>query len=151
MEAAMKTPASIGMHPIHPMLVVFPIALWSFSLFCDLVSLAVANPEVWSSVAFYTMAGGLAGALAAAVPGFIDYLYYQGGREPLVKVAQIHMAINLSAVVLFAVNLWLRRGTAELTNWQLGLSLVGVGLILVSSWLGGQMVHVFGVGVEGRE
>lgn len=148
----MKTPASIAMHPIHAMLVVFPIALWSFSLFCDLVGLTVAEPETWTTVAFYTMAGGLAGALAAAVPGLIDYFYYQGGKPPLVTVARTHMIINLSAIAIFAANLWLRLDTAaEPTSLQIGLSVVGVALIFVSSWLGGQMVHVYGVGVEGRE
>jgi uncharacterized membrane protein len=147
----METPASIAKHPIHAMLVVFPIALWIFSLICDVIALTVAERDVWSVVAFYTMAGGLIGALAAAVPGFIDFFYYQGGKPPLVKVAKIHMVINLTAVAIFAVNIWLRSGESETADLHLALSVIGVVLILISSWLGGQMVHVHGVGVEGRE
>ena len=104
----MRTPASIGKHPIHPMLVVFPIGLWIFSLVCDLIGLSVAAPAVWHTVAFYSMVGGLIGALAAAVPGLIDLLYYKGGAPPVKKIALTHMVINLSVVVLYAVNIWLR-------------------------------------------
>ena len=79
----MRTPASIGKHPIHPMLGVFPIGLWIFSLACDLISFTVAAPDVWHTVAFYSMVGGLIGALAAAVPGLIDLLFYKGGAPPV--------------------------------------------------------------------
>ena len=77
----MRTPASIYKHPIHPMLVVFPIGLWIFSLACDLIRLAGASAEIWTNVAFIAMVGGLIGALCAAVPGAIDLLYYKGGRS----------------------------------------------------------------------
>jgi uncharacterized membrane protein len=73
--ARMRTPASISKHPIHPMLIVFPIGLWIFSLVCDLLHLAGASGDAWLTVAFYSMVGGLIGALCAAVPGFIDLLY----------------------------------------------------------------------------
>lgn len=147
----MRSPASIAKHPIHPMLVVFPIGLWIFSLICDLIALNVATSAVWFTVAFYTMVGGLIGALVAAVPGLIDLLYYQGGLPPVKKIALTHMTINLTAVVLYAVNIWLRASGQENMTLPILLSVVGVCLIAVSGWLGGQMVHVYGVGVEGRE
>ena len=147
----MKTPASIGKHPIHPMLVTFPIGLWVFSLVCDLIGLAVADPSVWVTVAFYTMVGGLVGALIAAVPGFIDLLFYKGGIPPLKKITLTHMTINLCAVVLYAVNIWLRIDRTAGMQVPIILSVIGVCGIAVSGWLGGQMVHVFGVGVEGRK
>lgn len=147
----MRTPASISNHPIHPMLVVFPIGLWVFSLICDLIGLSVAAPDVWHTVAFFTMVGGLIGALCAAVPGLIDLIYYQGGKPPLKKIALTHMTINLLAVVLYAVNVGLRMGSPPDLKTPIVLSAIGVGLIAVSGWLGGQMVHVYGVGVEGRE
>ena len=151
----MRTPASIYKHPIHPMLVVFPIGLWIFSLACDLIRLAGASAEIWTTVAFITMVGGLIGALCAAVPGAIDLLYYKGGAPPVKKIALTHMAINLTAVVLYAINVWLRASGSTPMDPGMSapvlLSIVGVALIAVSGWLGGQMVHVYGVGVEGRE
>ena len=151
----MRTPASIFKHPIHPMLIVFPIGLWIFSLTCDLIRLAGAPGDAWSIVAFYSMVGGLIGALCAAIPGFIDFLYYKGGLPPVKKIAVTHMVINLTVVVLYAINIWLR--TADPTSISTSmsipilLSIIGVALLFVSGWLGGQMVHVYGVGVEGRE
>lgn len=150
----MRSPASIAKHPIHPMLVVFPIGLWIFSLACDLIGLGVAIPAVWHTVAFYTMIGGLIGALAAAVPGLIDFLSYKGGLPPVKKIATIHMAINLTAVVsvvFYAVNIWLRSRGEEHMALPIALSIIGIGMIAVSGWLGGQMVHVYGVAVETRE
>ena len=70
----MRTPASIAGHPIHPMLVTLPIGLWVFSFVCDLVYAFGSVTAVWKTVAFFTMAGGLVGALAAAIPGLIDLL-----------------------------------------------------------------------------
>ena len=107
-RSPMRTPASIFKHPIHPMLIVFPIGLWIFSLACDLIRLAGASGDAWSTVAFFSMIGGLIGALCAAVPGFIDLLFYKGGAPPVKKIALTHMAINLTAVVLYAINIWLR-------------------------------------------
>lgn len=151
----MRTPASIYKHPIHPMLVVFPIGLWIFSLACDLVRLAGAPGDAWTTVAFYSMIGGLIGALLAAVAGFIDLLYYRWDAAPLRKIAVTHMAINLIVVVLYAINVGLRASEPSSVGSSLGiptlLSIIGVGLLLVSGWLGGQMVHVHRVGVEERE
>ena len=142
----MRTPASISGHPIHPMLVTLPIGLWIFSLVCDLFFVFGAGAPVWNTVALYTMAGGIAGALLAAVPGFIDLLSLP--HEPK-KTALIHMAINLTVVVLYAVNLWLRiSAPADLTG-PIWLSAVSVGLLAISGWLGGHMVYLGGVAVSG--
>ncbi len=147
----MRSPASIGSHPIHPMLVSIPIGLWIFSLICDLIGLASASPAVWHTVAFYTMVGGTIGALIAAVPGLIDLLYYKGGKPPLKKVALTHMTINLVIVALYVVNIFLRYNDPIALKLPVALSVIGVGMLVISGWLGGHMVHVYGVGVEGRE
>ena len=151
----MRTPASISKHPIHPMLIVFPIGLWVFSLACDLIRLAGASGDAWITVAYYSMVGGFIGALCAAVPGLIDLIYYKGGAAPVKKIALTHMTINLIVVALYAINIWLRAGEPSIKVASMSipvlLSILGVALLCVSGWLGGQMVHVYGVGVEGRE
>jgi uncharacterized membrane protein len=140
---AMKTPASIAGHPIHPMLVALPIGLWIFSLVCDLVRLFGNAGDNWRIVALYTLAGGIAGALLAAIPGLIDLLSLP---PPVKRTAIIHMSINLAVVALYAVNLWLRlQGAAEST--VVWLSVIGIGFLVISGWLGGKMVYEHGVGV----
>ncbi|HYD34433.1 MAG TPA: DUF2231 domain-containing protein [Methylophilaceae bacterium] len=141
----MRTPASIGSHPIHPMLITIPVGLLIFSLICDLIALFAENPDVWLVVAFFTMVGGFIGALIAAVPGVIDLMAIE--NEKVKKIGMMHMALNLVAVTLYAVNIWLRiEGTSSST--PLILSVIAVGLLGASGWLGAEMVHKHGVGVD---
>jgi len=70
----MRTPASIGGHPIHPMLVPIAIGCFIFSFASDLICLATGDNQRWNALAYYTMIGGILGALAAALPGLVDLL-----------------------------------------------------------------------------
>jgi len=142
----MRTPASIAGHPIHPMLV--PIAIGGFilSFVFDVVRLASGTAEPWASAAYVTMIGGIVGALCAAVPGFIDLLSLPAGTTR--KVGLTHMTINLTVVVLFIVNAWMRHVEAAVTGTPILLSAIGLGLLVVSGWLGGKMVFEAGVGVD---
>ena len=142
----MRTPATLAKHPIHPMLVAFPIGLWIVSLVCDLAVLGGATSPGWQTTAFYTMVGGIVGALVAAVFGLVDLLSL---HVPRVRtIALTHMTLNLIVVALYAVNIWLRMGETVDIRLPVLLSVVAVLLLAVSGWLGGEMVHVHRVGVE---
>ena len=144
----MSSPASIGKHPIHPMLVAFPIGLWVFALVCDVVR-RFGGAEVWNSVALYCIAGGIVGALLAAVPGFIDFLSID---EPQMKrIATTHLLLGLGAVAIFALNLGLRFRVDEGSKIPLVLSTLGVLVIGFGGWLGGEMVYVKGMAVAAVE
>ena len=142
----MRTPANIAGHPIHPMLVTIPIGLWVFSLVADLVALRSGTPQPWALVAFYTMVGGIVGALAAALPGLIDLLSLKDAA--IKKTALIHMSINLTIVVLYVINAWLRYQASVAGNVTLWLSVLTIAMLLVSGWLGGKMVYLAKVGVS---
>jgi uncharacterized membrane protein len=141
----MRTPASIARHPIHPMLVPIPIGLWIFALVCDLVHLGGSTNPAWTTVAFSCMGGGILGALAAAVPGLIDLLSLPQGPR---ATAIAHMAINLTVVALFLINFWMRMQDPANPGKLVWLSLIGVGLLAVSGWLGGKMVYEHGIAVD---
>jgi uncharacterized membrane protein len=142
----MKSHASIAGHPIHPMLVPFPIALWIFSLASDLIYLFGFGGPVWKDIALYTMVAGVGGGLAAAVPGYLDY---RAITEPLtVKIAQRHMIINFSLVLLFSVNVLLRLSSGPHALAPVVLSAVGIAGLVISGWLGGELVYVKRVGVD---
>ena len=143
----MASPASIKKHPIHPMLVALPIGLWVFALVCDVVR-AAGGPASWGTVAMYCVAGGIVGALLAAVPGFIDY--FSIDESEMKRIANLHLVVNLGAVALFAINLWFRFRFAE-SYVPLILSILGVLAIGLGGWLGGEMVYVKGMGVEAVE
>jgi uncharacterized membrane protein len=141
----METPASIAKHPIHPMLVALPIGLWVFSLVSDIIYRAGWGPTVWNDVAFYTMAGGIVSALLAAVPGLVDLLSLSG-RPKVIGIW--HMCFNLIAVAIFAISLWLRTTNPPGAMLPFALSIIGVALLGVSGWLGGELVYRHAVAVE---
>ncbi|HWP59443.1 MAG TPA: DUF2231 domain-containing protein [Candidatus Acidoferrales bacterium] len=144
----MAKPAVIADHPLHPMLIVFPVGLWIFSFVSDLIAILGGGP-IWSRVAFYTMAGGLIGAAAAAVPGFFDYFTITDRRAA--RTANFHMALNLFAAALYALNLFIRIQAGMEALFAVFLSLAGVVLLAVSGWLGGDLVYVQGMGVKAPE
>ena len=126
----MRTPASIAGHPIHPMLV--PIAIGGFilSFIFDIVCLASGNPDPWATVAFYTMIGGIVGALAAAVFGFTDMLSLPSGYTK--RIALTHMSINLCVVVLYIVNAVIRHGSQGVSGAPFVLSIIAIALLVIS-------------------
>jgi uncharacterized membrane protein len=129
------------------MLIPFPIGLLVFSLVCDLISLRSDDPGSWLAAALYTMVGGVIGALAAAVPGLVDW--FSLTERAVKRIGLLHMAINLTVVVLYAINIWLRAGSGDNHGAPLVLSIVAVALLGVSGWLG-EMVYAHGVGVANR-
>ena len=146
----MSSPAKLMGHPIHPMLIPFPIALWVFSLVADIVYIWRDNPA-WGWIAFYTLAGGIIGAVLAAVFGIIDYFAIRDKKVS--KIAAWHARINVLALLLFAASFYLRttRG-ASLTSGNMTipllLSIAGVISVTASGWLGGELVFKHGVAVE---
>jgi uncharacterized membrane protein len=78
-------------HPIHPILVSLPIGLWTFALVCDFANaFGAAGP--WATLSVYSIAGGIAGGVLAAVPGLIDYLSID---EPEMKrIGTTHLLVN---------------------------------------------------------
>jgi nitrite reductase/ring-hydroxylating ferredoxin subunit/uncharacterized membrane protein len=136
-------------HPLHPALVHFPIGLFILSLILDLVSYVWDASNDVVRAAFYAMAFGIVGALLAALAGLADWTDIRLDH-PAKKTANIHMTLNLTAIALFGINLFLRAGQLDLDITPLIamlLSFLGVGILLISGYLGGTMVYDDGVGV----
>jgi uncharacterized membrane protein len=133
------------------MLIPFPIALWVFSLIADVIYLWRGNP-VWRDwIAFYALLGGIIGAALAAVFGIIDWLSIKD-RE-VKKVADWHARLNVIALLIFAAGFYLRTTSgAGLVGGSYTipfvLSVVGVILITISGYLGGELVFRHGVAVD---
>jgi uncharacterized membrane protein len=139
----MSTTASFKGHPIHAMLVPLPIGLWIFALVADVVT-HLRGGQGWRTVAFYCIGGGVVGALLAAIPGLVDLATMGPGKSR--RIGIWHLAVNLLAVLVFAVNFLMRYGNSDHSG-MLRLTALGVVLISLSGWLGGEMVYVGGVGV----
>ena len=138
----MSTRVSVAGHPVHAMLVPIPIGLWIFSLISDLVFMSNGDPR-WAVTAYFTLGGGIVGALLAAVPGLIDLLGLHDSRAQRIGVT--HLVLNLAIVAAQAVNFWLRMDEGGSDVLPRAISIVAVAALIASGWLGGQLVHVLGV------
>jgi uncharacterized membrane protein len=146
----MASKASIAGHPVHPMIIPFPLALWTTSFVADAIFYFVRNSSLLL-ISKFLLAAGCVGAVAAAIPGIIDWLSI---KNPEVKrIANWHARLNIIALIIFAISLYLRmKAGAPLVNYSLKipflLSLLGVILISISGWLGGKLSFEYGVGVK---
>jgi len=129
-------------HPVHPMLVHFPIGLFVLSFVLDLASLAFPSVPNLVRNSFYAMLVGIITALFAAVPGFVDYTDIRSDH-PAKRTATAHMILNLLVVALYGINLGVRSSMladSKIPLLPLVLSLVGVALLSASGYLGGRLV-----------
>src|SRR2546430_13889037 len=134
-------------HPIHPMLVHFPIGFFILSLLLDLASFLVPDTPYLIRSSFYAILLGVITALIAAIPGFVDYSDIRNDH-PGKRTATAHMTLNLLVVAVYGINLGLRSSSladAEISMAALLLSLIGIGLLSVSGYLGGKLVYDQGI------
>jgi uncharacterized membrane protein len=144
----MSTPASVHRHPIHPMLIVFPLGLWIFGFISYIVYMANGLLS-WRGASLYALAGGIIGAVLAAVPGLIDLLSLR--RSKVWTTGVTHMIVNVTALVLFAIAFGFGISRSTPSAATLVLSIFGVIAILIGGWLGGALVYEHGVAVTSRE
>jgi uncharacterized membrane protein len=135
-------------HPIHPILIVFPLGLLITAVIFDVVNL-VTGDATFATVSFWCIAAGIVGGLLAAVFGLIDWLYIPDGTRAK-SIGLWHGLTNVAVVVLFAASWLLRRGDAayEPSTLAFVLGLIGVGLGGLGGWMGGELVDRLGVGVS---
>ena len=144
----MSGPIKLARHPLHPMLIVFPLGLLSGAVIFDLIAQFTNNPAFYP-VSYWMIAGGLVGGLLAAVVGFLDWTGIRAGTRAK-SVGGWHGLGNLVIVILFAISWWVRSGVQNNVPSSLAfiLSLLGFGLALVTGWLGGELVYRLGIAVD---
>jgi len=132
-------------HPVHPMLIVFPLGLLATAVAFDIVGLAQGDP-IWFRISFWMIAAGIIGGLLAAVFGLIDWLAIPNGTRAK-SIGLLHGGTNVVVVLLFIASWAIRRNVEVPTTAALTLSFIAVVLALVGGWLGGELVDRLGVGV----
>jgi uncharacterized membrane protein len=135
-------------HPMHPMLIVFPLGLWTAAVIFDLVYVLNGN-ETFSQVGFWNITAGLVGALVAAVTGLVDWLAIPGGTRAK-SVGLLHGALNAGVVVLFLIAWLIRLDTAGHQPGALGfvIEVVAIAVGTGAAWFGGELVGRLGIGVD---
>ena len=145
----MKSKAHFKGHPLHPILVSFPIAFFIGVLAFDVLGWYYRRDD-FHSTAMYLEIAGISFGLLAAVPGFIDYLFIVPPDSSAKKRATRHGLINVSMVIIFAAALLLRQKETVSTLSIIALELAGVILLGISGWLGGTLVYRNQIGVDIR-
>jgi len=136
-------------HPIHPLLIHFPIGLFILSFILDLISLAFPSAPNLVRDAFYAMLLGIITAVIAAVPGLVDYTDIRSDH-PAKRTATAHLTLNLIVVALYGINLGVRSSTLDELKTPIAplvLSLIGIVLLSASSYLGGRLIYDEGIAV----
>ena len=137
--------AQIGGHPIHPMLIPFPIVCFIGTFITDIVY--SQNQDLgWATASHWLLAIGLLMAALAAVAGLTDFF---GDKRIQAADAVKHMLANVTAVVLEVVNLALRLGHPDfISSTGVYISGVVVLILIYSGWKGGDLVFKHGIGVR---
>ena len=143
----MESRAKLFGHPIHQMLIVFPLGLLAMAVVFDVFAMLLAD-GYWSELAFWMIAAGVVTGLLAAPFGTIDWVAIPAGTRAK-RIGALHGVGNVVVLLLFAGSWLLRRDTpAAPPDLALIMSYAGAILALGTGWLGGELVDRLGVGVD---
>ena len=143
----MESRAKLLGHPIHQMLIVFPLGLLAMAVVFDVLALALAQPY-WSEIAYPMIGAGVITGLLAAPFGAIDWLAIPSATRAK-RIGAVHGIGNVLVVLMFAASWWMRGGApANPGTLALALSFAAGGLALITGWLGGELVDRLAVGVD---
>ena len=140
--------AAIAGHPLHPLLVTLPVGSLVGLLVSDLANRATSDP-FWAQASYWLAIAGLITGVLAALAGFVDFVSRPQIRR--LSIAWVHFLGNGVAMLLTVGNFLLRRPdpTAAVSGLEFGLSVLVVLILLVTGWLGGEMVFRHRIGVTG--
>ena len=143
----MESRAKLLGHPVHQMLIVFPLGLLAMAVVFDLLAIGLGD-GYWSEIAYWMIAAGVVTGLLAAPFGTIDWFAIPAGTRAK-RIGALHGIGNVVVVVMFAGS-WLLRADAPRApqGLALALSFAAGGMALVTGWLGGELVDRLSVGVD---
>lgn len=146
----MRSRASLKGHPLHPVLIPFPIAFLTGAVVFDIWGRSSGNQSLWTTGGYLAIAG-IVTAVLAAVPGFIDFLFTVPPDSSGKKRATLHMALMLTTVALYTVAALLRDGPAnEPVTITIGIQVLAMVLLGMGGWMGGTLVGRNQISVDHR-
>lgn len=143
----MESKVKLAGHPLHPMLIVFPLGLLATAVAFDIAAL-ISGDAGWFNISFWLIAAGILGGLLAALPGFLDWLAIPRNTRAS-SIGLLHAGGNVLVLILFAISWFLRRASDTVPSaGALVLSFIALVIAVVTGWLGGELVDRLGVGVD---
>ena len=141
--------AAIAGHPIHPMIIPYPVAFLTTALVTDIAAQRTGDP-FWSRTSGWLLGAGIVTGLAAGIFGAIDYFTIRRAREK--SVGKLHAYGNPIALGLAAANLAMRRGRedGQPTTGDMAMSAATAALVGVTGWAGAELTYRHMVAVAGH-
>lgn len=147
-DAGVTSSINIAGHPIHPIIVTFPIAFLVAVMGSDL-GYWFTKDVFWARASVWLIGLGLGSGLLAAIIGMSDFFKIKRVRER--SAGWLHLYGNIIALLLTGVNLWIRQGNPidAILPWGLTLSVTIATLLGVTGWFGGELSFRHKIGVIG--
>jgi uncharacterized membrane protein len=143
----MESKAKFLGHPIHQMLIVFPLGLLATATIFDGIAAATGNRR-WSEASYRMIGAGVVSGLVTAVPGLIDFLAIPCNTRAR-RIGLLHGIGNVAVTGMFAAS-WMSRNNRpeKPTRGAIALSTAATLSALVTAWLGGELVDRLKIGVD---
>ncbi|RUO25944.1 hypothetical protein CWE09_04250 [Aliidiomarina minuta] len=148
--AKIESRAALRGHPLHPVLIHFPIAALLMLLASD-IAFVFTHDTFWARAGFWLAAVGTVGGAVSGLAGAIDLFTVARIRRLVTAWAHGILAVMLLSLAAFNFMLRLDDMSAYIMPWGLYMSLLTFALVNITGFLGGQLVYEYGVGVDIRE
>jgi len=133
-------------HPVHQMLIVFPLGLLATSIAFDIVGL-VSAVDAAHTAAYWTLTAGIAGAAVAAPFGYLDWTAIPRGTRAR-RVGAMHGMGNVAVTALFIASWLLRSPAQEPPLSSLACAWIATAAAMATAWLGAELVCRHAMGVD---
>ncbi len=145
----MRSKVHIKSHPLHPILISFPIAFFTGTFLCHVAGWLMEEADLIKT-AYYLNLGGILFAVLAAIPGLIDLLYSVPPKSSAKKRGIKHGLLNTTMLVIFIITFFMRKNEGY-SHLQLSLiELAGLIIMMIAGWMGGTLVYRNQIGVDHR-
>jgi len=143
-----ESTAAIAGHPLHHMLIVFPVAFLIGAFATDIAFMSTDNP-FWAEASYWLLLAGIVTAILSAITGMMDFFSIERVRAH--AAGWIHAGLNVTALVITIINWWLRTDNPEgaIVPWGLTLSAITAVALAISGWYGGELIYRYKVAVFG--
>jgi len=147
-DTGIVSSVSVAGHPLHPVLIVFPVAFLVGAAGSDIGYWLTSDP-FWARASVWLLGAGLVTGILAGITGFLDFFKIK--RVRVRSAGWLHMAGNVAALVLSAINIVIRQGNPAqpIVFTGLAISIVVATLLGVTGWFGGELTFRHKVGVIG--
>ena len=142
-RSAHRSTASIGGHPLHPMVVPMPIGMLTTAALSD-IAFVVTRDRFFARASRWLLGGGVVSGAMAGVLGLADYATIRAARGP---IGTSHAAGNATVLAMSLLSLALRRDRRETPIWAAALTLASAAVLAMTGWLGGELTFRHRIGV----